>query len=414
MNNDPKRPSSSDQVPRSRAAEAIHRRIQGLVRSLLSRHDQEAIAGLPESLELQLRIPIRLDRDDHRDSRRFSSSLLAQIESLRIQGETESLGHRAGHAPCFWCDSPVCEHSRPPDQRSVLVGWSTTGIPLWKEVASILLDEGDEQIDLLYGDETIPVICWRSEESLLGEVLPEYLDGSHFSRPIGALICGGFPLPGSTDESACVTALILESRAGRVVPRYSLNLLSRLPAPHHIETIAGDHSRSILSRWIGSLRANLHRHQQDLITAASNGQRPSLRNCREGVVDLLIESRSHLKTLRRRSSRRTHHAQLRSDDPNRPTSVAVADLLSSSAQDLYRDRRESTIVAKGPQGRIHIFTTTGRHITSAIYSAESTQNRILRSRWIPLTASDAARFIEMVNRTTRSQKDGSRPAEDAS
>jgi len=33
----------------------------------------------------------------------------------------------------------------------VLVGWSTTGIPLWKEIASILLDEGDEQIDLLYG-----------------------------------------------------------------------------------------------------------------------------------------------------------------------------------------------------------------------------------------------------------------------
>jgi len=398
---------------RSRAAEAIHRRIRGLVKTLLTREGDESLSGLPEAIELNLRIPMHLKRDHHADSIQFSHALLAQVESLRIQGETEALGHRFGHAPCYWCDAPVCEHSMPGDQRSVLVGWSATGIPLWRDIASLLIETGDEQIDLLYGEDPGPVICWRGEGELLGEILPEYLSDSLFARPVGALLAGGFPLPGHSHDNLSVTALVVESRAGRIVPRYSLNLLSTTPAPHHLATLLGENNRSILSGWIGSLKSALHRFQQELVVEATRGQRDSLKSCRERVVDLLIDSRSHLETLRRRSQRRTMHAQERSENPNRPTSAAIPDLLACSEADLFQDRKESTIVLRGPQGRIHIFTATGRHITSAIYSSESIQTRIARSRWILLGDVKARAFIERVNRSIPESEPG-RPASDAS
>ena len=100
-------------------------------------------------------------------------------------------------------------------------------------------------------------------------------------------------------------------------------------------------------------------------------------------------------------------------DHHRPTSAAIPDLLACSEADLFQDRKESTIVLRGPQGRIHIFTATGRHITSAIYSSESIQTRIARSRWILLGDVKARAFIERVNRSIPDSEPG-RPASDAS
>ena len=385
--------------PRSRAAESIHRRIRGVVKSLLSNNDGESLTGLPDHIELKIRIPIHLRENDHRDSVQFSDSLLAQIETLRIQGETESLGHRSGHAPCYWCQAPVCQHSHPPDSRSVLTGWSATGIPIWRELASLFIESGDPQIDLLYGEHPGPAVCWRGEGELLDEILPEYLNDSLFARPVGALLAGGFPIQDLPGETLSITALILESRAGRVVPRYSLNLLCEVPAPHHIATITADYSRSLLACWIGALRSSLHQFQEQLVVEASRGKRGSLKSTREKIVDLLIESRSQLETLRRRDDRRTQHAQKRSEDPHRPTSAALGDLLASDGSDLFEDRKESTLVLRGPQGRIHIFTSTGRHITSAIYSTDSIQSRIARTRWVPMNKERARALIERVRRS---------------
>ncbi|MDE0959315.1 MAG: hypothetical protein OSB09_00880 [Planctomycetota bacterium] len=393
-------PQGPHRKPRSRAAEAIHRRIRGVVKALLNGTDGDSLAGLPDHIELRLRIPIHLQENDHRDSVQFADSLLAQVETLRIQGETESLGHRTGHAPCYWCQAPVCQHSQPPDSRSILVGWSATGIPIWRELASLFIENGDPQIDLLYGEHPGPAVCWLGEGELLGEILPEYLNDSLFARPVGALLAGGFPIPGQASESLCITALILESRVGRVVPRYSLNLLCAVPAPHHIDTITADHSRSIMSGWIGALRSSLHHFQEQLLVDASKGKRASLKSSRQRIVDLLIESRSQLETLRRRNDRRTKHAQQRSEDPNRPTSAALSDLLDGDESDLFEDRRESTIVLRGPQGRIHIFTSSGRHITSAVYSTDSIQSRIARSRWVPMTKTRAHALIDRVRQST--------------
>ncbi len=400
---------------RSRAAESIHRRLVGLVKALLTRENTETLDGLPDEIELNLRVPIRLDRDEITDSRNFARSLLAQVDSLRIQGETEALGHRSGHAPCYWCNAAICEHSMPPDHHSVLTGWSPTGVPIWKNLTSILIEDKDEQIDYLYGETPGPVIIWRSEDNLLGDILPEYLNDSLFAHPVGALLSGGFPLPmpDSDPDLLAITALILESRAGRNVPRYSLNLISNVPAPHHLATLVGTGTSSILYNWISSLRASLNDLQQQLSGLSQTGKRSSLQASRELVVELLIESRSHLKTLRRRSERRTQHAQERSYNPDRPTSAAISDLLACDIEDLFHDRKESTVVIRGRQGRIHIFTVNGRHITSAIYSNEAILSRIARGRWSPMDRNSGRAFLDQIHRMIPTQ-DGDSAASDAS
>ena len=89
--NRPKKPEH-----RSRAAEEIHKRIQGLVRSLLQLRGSEAMDGLPDEIEVNLRFPIHLTQNIHKNSRAFARSLVQQVEALRVEGETELYGH---HAP---------------------------------------------------------------------------------------------------------------------------------------------------------------------------------------------------------------------------------------------------------------------------------------------------------------------------
>jgi hypothetical protein len=289
----------------------------------------------------------------------------------------------------------VCEHSQPPDQHSVLDGWSQTGVPLWKNLTTVLLDTKDDQLDVIYGETPGPVIVWRSEPELLGQTLPEFMDGSISARPVGALVAGGFalPSPNGDPELLSVTALIQESRAGRSTPKYTLNLISSTPPPHHLASLVGSGICIALTNWVRSLRSSLSSLQHQLSSMAQKGNRTSIQKSRQLVVERLIESRSYLKTLRRRSERRTLHAEERSTEPDRPTSAAISDLRSCDLDDLYHDRKESTIIVRGKQGRIHVFTVNGRHVTSAIYGRDAIHARIARHRWRKMDPKEGQFFL---------------------
>jgi len=145
--------SNNSKKHRSRAAESIHRRIQGLVKSLLEKNGGDAIDGLPEKFELNLQIPVNLHKNDPSLSRQFSHSLIGQIEALRREGETEVHGHRSGHVHCYWCNQPDCEHSTPGDGHSVLHGWSATGVPIWINITNLLLSDAPDLLDHIHGDD---------------------------------------------------------------------------------------------------------------------------------------------------------------------------------------------------------------------------------------------------------------------
>lgn len=402
----PRRPRRNRTNPhRSKAAESIHRRIQGLIRSLLAKDGSEAISGLPETVDLHLQIPVHLHEDQHSLSRKFSEDLLNQIEALRMEGEIELHGHRSGHALCYWCQQTDCEHSQPENGHTILAGWSATGMPVWKNVTNFLLSEAPEMLDNIHGDTLKPFAVIVDESDLLAEVLPQYMEGTKFSQPLAALIVGGFPLqlPNYEIDHLALTAMIHETRTARGIPRYRWNFISTPPKPFHLATLLGQEDSSHLARWISALRALMVGLQEEIEARAREGKRMSMKESRQRVFQVLRESQSILGAYNRRKDRKTLHALERGEDPQRPTSAAISDVLASKRQDLFLDRRESTVIVRGPNSRIHVFTQNGIHVTSARYSPDSIANRIQRKRWIPMEDSDFLRFhTEIKNRVGES------------
>lgn len=402
----PRRQGRNKSAPRrSKAAESIHRRIQGLVRSLLARDGSEAISGLPESLDLHLQIPIHLHEDRASNSRKFAEDLMKQVDALRTEGEIELHGHRSGHALCYWCQQTDCEHSLPENGHTVLTGWSPTGMPVWKNITNFLLAEAPELLDYLHGDTLKPFAVLVDESDLLAEVLPQYLEGTQFSHPLAALVVGGFPLqlPNYEIDHLSLTALIQETRTARGIPRYRWNFISTPPKPFHLASLLGQEDTSHLARWISALRALLVGLQEEIEARAREGKRMPMKECRQRVFQTLREAQSILGAYNRRKDRKTLHALERGEDPERPTSAAISDVLASKRQDLFLDRRESTVIVRGPNSRVHVFTQNGIHVTSARYSPESIANRIQRKRWVPMEDSDFLRFhTEIKNRVGNS------------
>ncbi len=393
--NRPKKPEH-----RSRAAEEIHKRIQGLVRSLLQLRGSEAIDGLPDEIEVNLRFPIHLSQNIHKNSRAFARSLVQQVEALRVEGETELYGHRSGHAHCYWCHQPSCEHSTPEDGHSIFSGWSPTGIPIWKNITTFLLSEEPELLDHLHGDQLKPMAVVVSGAALLGDVLQEYIEGTTFAHPVGCLLAGGFPLLRGDREMdhLAITAMLLETMTARGIPKYRWNFISTPPAPLHLPTMLGQEENTPLARWISAIRSMLIGAQEAIESRAREGKRMPLKESRKLVLAVMNEAQSLLGTLQRRHDRRTRHADMRVADPDRPTSAASTDVLASKRGDTLVDRRESTIIVRGPHGRIHVFTRNGIHVTSVRYSPEAILNRIQRRRWTPIEDHDFMTFKEEIMR----------------
>ncbi len=385
---------------RSKAAESIHRRIQGLVKALLEKDGSEAISGLPDKIELNLQVPIQLNKINPSLSRRFAHSLLSQIEALRLEGETEIHGHRSGHAHCYWCNQPECEHSTPDDGHTVLTGWSATGIPIWSNITNVLLTEDPELLDHLHGTTLKPFALLVEGSDLLAEVLPQYTEGTTFAHPLAGLQIAGFPIQRRDHEidHLAMTALVLETRTALGTPRYRWNFIANPPRPLHLATLLGQDSSSPLALWTSALRSLLIGHQEEIDSRSRKGKRMPMKDCRKGVLNFLGEAQALLGTIQRRRERRTHHAMERTADPSRPTSAAIPDVRACKRNDVFIDRRESTVIIRGPNGRIHVFTRNGIHITSAHYSPESILQRIQRKRWVPMDDPEYLRFHEEISR----------------
>ncbi|MAJ28432.1 hypothetical protein CBD41_03340 [bacterium TMED181] len=403
----PKRNNPAKGKTRSRAAESIHRRLQGLVKSLLDRDGSEAISGLPDVVELNLHVPVQLKTDDPHLSQKFAQNLVQQIEALRTEGEIEVHGHRSGHVHCYWCQQPDCEHSVPIDGHTVLSGWSATGLPLWKNLTNHLLAEAPELLDHIHGDTISPLALLVDGTDLLAEVLPQYLEGTTFAHPLAGLIVGGFPLqlPNHEMDHLALTALILETRTAKGTPKYRWNFIATPPKPFHLATLLGQEDTSPLARWISVLRTMLVGVQEEIEHRAREGKRMPMKECRQKVFKMLSEAQSILGTFNRRQDRKTQHAQERSNDPNRPTSAAIADVLASKRKDVFFDQRESTVIVRGPSGRVHVFTQNGIHVTSARYSPDSILLRIQRKRWVSMEDSDYLRFHEEIHQRLDQNRD---------
>jgi hypothetical protein len=343
--------------------------------------------GLPEEIELRIRFPfVRDPRGRRRAERSFRIALENQLDALCDQLRTDHLGYRDGHVYCPWCSSPVCEHSLPPDPRSILQGFHPTGVPIWRDLGSWLLERGDDRLDRLYRDRPLPLAVRRDGEELTEEILPEFAEALRPMKIAGAISAGYFLLPARQggEQAIAITALALERRDSSGAPHYSLNLVSLLPPPHHLPTLLAERVVPLLSDWVANLRQELSLVRDRWLEERRGGRRLSVGECR-ALVDRALESGAQYleKRLRRRHAR-TDHAEDRASDPERPTATALSDALAAPADALFHDRRERTVIVRGPHNRVHVFRADGTHITSIQYSGDSIRERIATRRWVPL------------------------------
>lgn len=380
---------------------ALYRHLDRYIKKLLLKDEFDG-PGIPSRIELNLRVPVQVSgRGWKAACNKFLAAIEDQVAAIGDQARTEVLGYRNGHVPCSWCSSPVCEHSLPSEPSAVLTSFSPTGVPQWKNFTSWLIELGDRRIDRLYEAPPQPLAIFHSREELAGEVLPEFEPPDTHARILGSVLAGGFTLPASElavnrSSTFSVTALVMEHHRKGPAPRLTLNLVVTLPRPHHLPSILALRPITALGGWVGFLREAVHQVEEKIAVGVSSGTRIPLRSIREEILEGLRGSCDHLDKLLRRESRRTRHAQIRSQDPCRPTASALADVLSAGEMDLFHDRREFSYVVKGPHNRVHIFNFDGTHITSVRYSGESVIERINSGRWKKLSQQEGECFRDRI------------------
>lgn len=389
---------------RGPAARAYHT-LEAWIRQELT----EALVSLdetPEHVDLRVTIPVRLrGRGREEAEGRFIAELESEVARLREQVRLDRLGYRSGHVFCHWCSSPVCEHSGPPDSRSIFVGYAPVGQPRWREFASWMVEIRDPRLDRLFQERALPLATFCTGDSLRASLLPEYqCDGSPY-RIVGQVVAGFFRVPTlrvEFERGLVLTAQLIERRLSGGEPSYSLNLISRLPAPHDLPATLAERTSPLLTAFVENLRQEVRKLQLELASARNLGRRMSIARCREVASQCLERAPALLDKLLRRTERRTRHAEKRTLDPGRPTASAHSDTLAASAENLLYDRLERTVIVRGPRNRIHVYRADGTHITSVIYPGETIRDRLRAGRWQRLDL-DAVQALRSAVRERGSQ-----------
>ncbi|MEM7165468.1 MAG: hypothetical protein AAF581_08390 [Planctomycetota bacterium] len=389
-----RRRSSAPTPPLDRAYRDLERWIRQRLATALG-PDVE----LPPTIDLRLDLPLQL-RGEGRESaeKRFRDVAERELARWLEQHELDRLGYQNGHVFCHWCRAPICEHSAPPDARSVFVGYEATGKPLWREFTSWVVALRDERVDQLFAEPPTALALYLPGDVLEGELLPDFRRGP--IRIACQAVAGLFQVPkapsaGAGWESLAVTVQLIERRLDGGDPSYTLNVICTVPEGHHLPTMLAQNVSRPLSRFVASLTTELHRLEDEFRSARRQGRRISLRRARERARQSLERAPVLLEKYLRQGSRRTQHAELRGGDPDRPTASARADALRTAAEYFF-DRKENTVIVRGPRNRVHVFREDGTHITSVIYPGKTVQQRLRMHRWVPLEPARVTSFREQL------------------
>lgn len=382
----------TERTPPSRAYRALETWVRLKLTESVSQTDE-----LPPHVEVRLTLPVRT-RGKGRDQAEanFLRELEREVHRLGEQLDLDRLGYQSGQVFCHWCNSPVCEHSGAPDARSVFIGYEPTGKPRWREFTSWVVEQRDPRVDRLFQERPLPVAIYLAGDELTRDLLPDFHRENSPYRIVAQVAAGLFRIPaplGELDRGIACTAQLIERRLNGGDPSYSLNLICELPHPHHLPTLLAERRARVLSQFVSSLREEVRNLETELHSARTHGRRPSLLRCRSLARKKLERAPGVLDKFLRRRERKTHHAEERARDPERPTGSARSDTLQAPATDLFYDGQQKTMIVRGPRNRVHVYREDGTHITSVVYPGETIRARIHARRWTPLDP-DAARQLQ--------------------
>lgn len=368
--------------------------LQLAVRALAPRYGVAADAELPiEAVRLDLRIPLDPSGKELEET---TSGALRSLETQVGDLLKSATAYRPGHVYCFLCDMPDCAHSMPTDARETFRGYTPNGKPEWHSFTNLCIERQDTRVDRIFGDNPEIIALVQTSVELKESLLPGFGRGSLVYNVLGQAVAGLIPTNLDTtrpaDDRVTLTLQIVETRSGRGGRRLHLNLFG-LPIDRITEAVHAGEERGpaeSLRRTIHASRDRVGALARRLDSQDRRGETPP--NLDLLVAPLLTRLRGDLERVFRPIRRRTRHAHERHLGGERPTSLAHADALNAPEARLLRDTERRTIVVLGPRSRAHVFTPSGRHVTSLQLRPGEVERKLERKRWRPLGAADTAAF----------------------
>jgi hypothetical protein len=297
---------------------------------------------------------------------------------------------------CHWCRSFQCEHTSPPDTRSVFAGFRATGQPVWTEFMTLCLEKRDPRVDAIFRVDPYPIAIVQSGGELSQAQLPIYGKDSPLFRILAQVVIGyvscaeDLGLPASAGGRKAPVAMTFQAVQPPAPGRPPvLNILGRTPdgTPlHQALEEAGDRR---FADALHSVRRSLDEvalHRRGRLSRRERFER------HQRILAILGRLARNLERIFRQRYRRTQHAEERHLNRGRPASSALGDALQASRESVYRDVEENTWVVLGPKNRVHIFNDQAVHVTSVVYPGETVKQRTARGKWRTPKAEDLSAF----------------------
>jgi hypothetical protein len=353
-----------------------------------------------------------------RPEKRFADDLLAKLYMLAQECSVGMTPFPLGKVYCFWCGSFDCAHSEPPESRSVFKEYSPTGQPIWLELGALALEKHHPDIHAFYGERPRPVTLVDDGNALTRKQLGVYGKDSPDYHILGQVVVGYLPMVRGRSEQdrLALTLQAVETRQGKL--RCHLNVVGVLPdgrqAGPFLEEVTDLRLSDALAQARGklaelSLVAGAARVRPNKSGADSKPEhtakapRRSRRKDRERqAMKILRRLCRNLDQIYRQKQRRTHHAETRHRDRERPASSALTDALKVRLDSFYRDVQAGTWVVVGPRSRVHVFNDAGQHVTSVVYPGETIRNRTNQGRWRRAGPDDLQGFRDRLQSLGRS------------
>ncbi len=347
-----------------------------------------------EDLVLRIRIPLekRVTKDRY-DT--LTAELLEALETgqkRQRRPKASPLEPELGTIHCFQCAGP-CNHRVPPSNDSVFAGYTATGKPVWLSLTNALLNGGDPRVGRLHGKGR-SVLAHRWCGSQIGkELLPGFGKDEQQYKLRGQVAVGYLTLAHQSDSKRVLAVQIVEGlqQSGRRMLFFNL---TGTTLPELADSGTGKRSATaglyLKTREFQTRVEKLSRRWGD-------AQKRNETFDVQGACDRLTSQfKTEVERAFRTEKRRTMHGSDRHSSGERPTSHAFRDLQNSDGESVYRDTTTGAVVVVGRKGRVHIFSGTGKLVTSVHLGKQDVERRLVDGRWNPLDRTTFATWRETV------------------
>jgi len=306
---------------------------------------------------------------------------------------------------CLQCDSPDCQHARPPSPTDVFAGYLPTGKPNWVDFSNFCMDRGVEGFETLFVERPGVVAVALSGADLAGELLESFRMREYMVA--GAVVAGLLPAdfePVRAGQGRVAVSLVAVARiaGGSMTIRLGQVGIDQDALDQAAGAQAHRGPAERLRRLVAATRGRLDaaalalKHEPALRDTADHDE--FARRLDAAVMPILNRLRSDLVAVFSGVDDRTKHGEHRSRSGDRPTSVAFTDAAAVTDERLFFDMVEHTVVVAGPRGRCHVFTRDARHVTSLTLDPGEFDQRVSRKRWRPLDPQAVAAFRQSLSR----------------